>query len=60
MTRVKNTSVWVAIAVALLGTACGGATEPAGESPTSTESADSRIDGAELDGVHVDVRRDPG
>lgn len=62
MTLMKDTSKWAAaaIAVTLLGVACGPGSERADESPTPTESADSRIDRSELTGVRVDVRRDPG
>lgn len=39
---------------------CGGATEPTGETAERSAPASSAVDGSELAGVQVDVRRDPG
>ena len=62
MTHVDLTPrvVATAIAVSMLIAGCGGATEPTGETAERSAPASSAVDGSELAGVQVDVRRDPG
>ena len=49
--------VVTAVAVALVVAGCGGSAD---ESTTTSSTAVNVVEGSELAGVHVDVRRDPG
>lgn len=62
MTALNGTPKLAATAIAamLLVVGCGGASEQANDTPVAIESTGSGIDGSELTGVRLDVRRDPG
>jgi ABC-type uncharacterized transport system auxiliary subunit len=57
----RNTRrVFAAVAVALVLAGCGSSDRDDGSAGVLSPAASTEVEGAELAGVHFDVRRDPG
>lgn len=56
----NNSRVLAAITVALILAGCGGGAGDDESTDAAAPAASSAVVGAELEGVHFDVRRDPG